>query len=70
VVAFRGGAMSAGQIAQRFSCRWPTVTRHLRVLRQAGLLEVSKNGRGRIYRLRRARLIRGLEGWARWFKRR
>ncbi|MGH7864768.1 MAG: helix-turn-helix domain-containing protein, partial [Candidatus Binataceae bacterium] len=27
--------MSAGEIARRFACRWPTVSRHLRVLEHA-----------------------------------
>ena len=37
VVRFRGGAMTAGEIASRFQCTWPTVSRHLRVLEHAGL---------------------------------
>jgi DNA-binding transcriptional ArsR family regulator len=68
VLRFRGGAMTSSQIAQRFSCRWPTVTRHLRGLEQAGLVEVKKRGRDRIYRLRAGQLIRQLDNWSRWFR--
>jgi DNA-binding transcriptional ArsR family regulator len=68
VLRFRGGAMTSSQIAGRFACRWPTVTRHLRMLEQAGLVEVRKKGRGRIYKLRRARLLGEIDNWARWFK--
>ena len=38
VLHFRGDAMTAGEIAARFSCRWPTVSRHIQVLERAGLV--------------------------------
>ncbi len=56
VVRFRGGEMTAGEIAERFSCAWPTVSRHLRVLERAGLLVHEKHGRTRVYRLNREKL--------------
>jgi DNA-binding transcriptional ArsR family regulator len=67
VVWFRGGAMSAGDIAARFAHSWPTTSRHLRVLEQAGLLEFEKQGRTRLYRLSDARL-QVLHDWLRWFR--
>lgn len=48
--------MTAGEIAGRFECSWPTTTRHLKVLTNAGLVEVTRSGRERVYRLDRARL--------------
>jgi ArsR family transcriptional regulator, repressor of sdpIR and other operons len=64
---FRGGEMSAGEIAERFECSWPTTTRHLNVLREAKLISVVKRGRERVYKLERARL-RGIVGdWMSWF---
>ena len=68
VINFRDGAMTAGEIAARFSCRWPTVTRHLCVLESSGLLSVTKRGRTRTYRLNRRILVGALDGWARWFR--
>jgi DNA-binding transcriptional ArsR family regulator len=65
---FRGGAMSAGQIAERFSCKWPTITRHLNLLVSAGLVHVRKEGRERFYTLDRDRLIEVAGGWLRWFQ--
>ena len=66
---FRGGEMSSGAIAARFSCAWPTVTRHLGVLREAGLVQVTRDGRERSYALDRERL-RGVVGrWIAWFDR-
>ena len=64
---FRGGAMSAGEIAERFGCSWPTTTRHLNVLRDADLVTVAKRGRERIYTLNRQRLTSVAGGWLLWF---
>lgn len=63
VLHYRGGEMTAGEIAERFACRWPTTTRHLRVLETAGLVRVEKRGRERVYRLDERRLKRVTEGW-------
>jgi DNA-binding transcriptional ArsR family regulator len=64
----RGGALSAGQIAERFSCKWPTTTRHLNVLVSAGLVTVRKEGRERFYTVDRDRLVKVAGGWLRWFE--
>jgi DNA-binding transcriptional ArsR family regulator len=66
VVRFRGGTMTAGEIASRFSCSWPTTSRHLRVLEEAGLLSHQKEGRTRVYRINNDKLDRARE-WLRWF---
>ena len=68
VVNARGGRMSAGQIAGRFSCAWPTVSRHLRVLEEAGLLRVDRQGREWVYVLDHARLQAVVGDWLGWFK--
>jgi DNA-binding transcriptional ArsR family regulator len=65
-VHFRGGEMSAGDIAGRFAHAWPTTTRHLRVLEDAGLLAHRKEGRARVYTVDRARLA-VVSGWLGWF---
>lgn len=67
VLHFRGGQMTAGDIASRFQCKWPTVTRHLRVLVDAGLIEVEKEGRERLYCLRHDRLLGVTARWLAWF---
>jgi DNA-binding transcriptional ArsR family regulator len=63
---FRGGAATAGEIAARFAHAWPTTTRHLRVLEQAGLIVHEQDGRHRRYILDRARLGLVAE-WLGWF---
>jgi DNA-binding transcriptional ArsR family regulator len=65
---FRGGEMTAGAIADRFHCSWPTTTRHLRVLEEAGLVTVEKRGRERFYKLETDRLLTIAGDWLGWFK--
>lgn len=50
MIAGRGGTMTSGEIAELFSTAWSTTTRHLAVLREAGLVSVEKRGRERVYR--------------------
>jgi DNA-binding transcriptional ArsR family regulator len=60
--------MTAGDIADRFHCSWPTTSRHLRVLEDAGLVAVEKRGRERIYKLATARLLDVAGAWLDWFR--
>ena len=62
------GSMTAGDIAGRFAHTWPTTTRHLRVLEDAGLLRQTRDGRHRRYEVDRARLDL-LKDWMAWFDR-
>ena len=57
---------TAGEIASRFSHKWPTTTRHLRVLEEAGLVEQRKDGRSRVYAVNKERLAI-VEEWLSWF---
>lgn len=41
----------AGELAEAFPVSRPAVSKHLRVLREAGLVEAEARGRARIYRL-------------------
>ena len=64
---FRGGEMTAGDIAKRFACSWPTTTGHLQILEKAGLVVVEKRGRERLYRLDAKRLLAVAGEWLAWF---
>ena len=66
---FRGGRMSAGEIAERFGCTWPTTSRHLGLLRAAGLVSVERRGRERSYVLETERLNAVVGDWLGWFGR-
>lgn len=50
------GSATAGDIARGFAHRWPTTSRHLRVLEDAGLVRQQRRGRQRLYTVDRARL--------------
>jgi DNA-binding transcriptional ArsR family regulator len=56
--------MSAGEIASHFAISAPAVSRHLRVLRTAGLASVRVDAQRRIYRLNPAPFAE-LSAWAR-----
>jgi DNA-binding transcriptional ArsR family regulator len=50
--ALAGGPATAGELAALLPIARPGVSRHLRVLREAGLVEVRQDAQRRIYRLR------------------
>ena len=58
-----GGELPSGYLARRFGHSWPTTTRHLRVLEESGLVEVSRRGRTSNYRLKRDFVQRVLGDW-------
>jgi DNA-binding transcriptional ArsR family regulator len=64
-IQFRGTA-TAGEIAGRFAHKWPTTTRHLRVLEDAGLVRHERRGRTRVYTVDKTRLALVSE-WLGWF---
>ena len=47
----RDGPLTSGEIAERFDTSWPTVSRHLAVLRDAGLILSVREGQQIIYEL-------------------
>jgi DNA-binding transcriptional ArsR family regulator len=51
LMLLRNGEMTAGEIAGRFDISRPAVSRHLRVLRESGLVVDEVRGRERWYRL-------------------
>jgi DNA-binding transcriptional ArsR family regulator len=62
LMMLRDEPLSAGQIADRFAISRPAVSRHLRVLREAGLVHDTADGRRRVYTLAFAPLEE-LTGW-------
>lgn len=67
VLKAHGGRMTAGEIARRFSCAWPTTSRHLSVLARAGLVAIDRRGRARIYRLNQRVIRRTVGAWVKSF---
>jgi DNA-binding transcriptional ArsR family regulator len=62
VEALGKGEASAGELAALLPIARPGVSRHLRVLREAGLVEVRQDAQRRVYRLRLEPLAE-LDGW-------
>jgi DNA-binding transcriptional ArsR family regulator len=69
LVLLRTRALTAGDIARRFEISRPAVSRHLRVLREAGVVTADTRGRERLYRLAPAPLAE-LAGWLQQFSQR
>ena len=59
----RGGEMAAGDIASRFPIRGPSVSRHLSVLKGAGLVTERRDGNRILYALAGERLALCLGGF-------
>ncbi len=51
VTRLRGGPLAVGQLADEMPVSRPAVSQHLRVLSDAGLLEVRQSGTRRLYHL-------------------
>jgi DNA-binding transcriptional ArsR family regulator len=58
----RGGARSAGELGRQFYSAQPTISKHLKVLEQATLVERSIEGRVHLFRLRR-KPLQDAERW-------
>lgn len=58
----RGEARSASELGRQFRSAQPTISKHLKVLEQAGLVERSVEGRTHRFRLRQ-RPLRDAGGW-------
>jgi DNA-binding transcriptional ArsR family regulator len=60
----RGGRRSVGEIARNFRSSRPAISRHLRLLRSAGLVVTRRKGTARICELN-ARPLRAVDDWLR-----
>jgi DNA-binding transcriptional ArsR family regulator len=60
--ALRTGPLTAGDLADRLPIARPGVSRHLRVLREAGLVDVEARGQYRVYSIRPEPLAE-LDAW-------
>lgn len=56
ITILRDGPLPVHALAANFAISRPAISRHLRVLKQAGLISEDKQGRENLYRLHAARL--------------
>jgi DNA-binding transcriptional ArsR family regulator len=68
VELLRDGALSVNQICARLDLNQPQVSKHLRVLKQAGLVEVEAQAQQRLYELR-PQPLRDLHDWLESYRR-
>ena len=59
--ALSDGDKSVGQLTQALGCPQPTVSRHLKTLRERGLVQASRQGSSVYYRLSDQRIIQALD---------
>lgn len=62
VALLASGEVPAGELAERFPVSRPAISRHLRVLREAGLVRSRTEGRRRLYALD-PRPLREIDDW-------
>ena len=63
----RGGRRTVGEIARNFHTSRPAISKHLRVLRSAGLVVTRREGTARICDLN-ARPLRAIDAWLHDYK--
>ena len=68
VELLRDGPLTVGEIAQRLGLQQPQVSKHLKVLNEAEIVEVQPQANRRIYQLRREP-FQELESWLHSFRR-
>jgi DNA-binding transcriptional ArsR family regulator len=64
----RDGGLAVNEIASRFDVSRPAISKHLRVLHQAHLVQEAREGRNRVYRLN-PEPLRELDRWLEQYRR-
>ncbi|MFF3022613.1 ArsR/SmtB family transcription factor [Gottfriedia sp. NPDC057948] len=67
VELLRDGPLSVGEIAESLGLKQPQVSKHLRVLSEAGLVEVQPIANKRIYKLR-PQPLKEMDSWIQSFR--
>ena len=68
VELLRSGGRSVNEIGDRLSLNQPQVSKHLRVLREVGAVDVRERGRQRLYRLN-GRALKPIHDWVARYER-
>ncbi|HEY6891709.1 MAG TPA: metalloregulator ArsR/SmtB family transcription factor, partial [Solirubrobacter sp.] len=63
-----GGETSVGELVERLGLSQPQVSKHLRVLREVGAVEVRDAGRQRLYRLN-GHALKPIHDWVKTYER-
>ncbi len=60
----KNGQLSATEICEKFDMTPPAISQHLKILREANLVQMEKRAQQHIYRINPSAMLE-LEGWAR-----
>lgn len=63
----RGGPQTVGELASNFRTSRPAISKHLRLLRSAGLVATQKHGAAHVCRLN-AKPLRAINAWLREYE--
>lgn len=66
--ALAGGERTVNELVERLGVAQPQVSKHLRVLREVGLVEAREEGRHRLYRLN-GRSLKPIHDWVKNYER-
>jgi DNA-binding transcriptional ArsR family regulator len=66
--ALTGGERSVGELERKLGLSQPSISKHLRTLREAGMVDVRAVAQRRMYRLRHERL-KALDAWLEPYRR-
>ena len=64
----RAGPRTSGEIADKFSTSWATISRHLSVLKDAGLILAERNGQHVVYELNTTVFQDVVENLIKWLR--
>lgn len=64
----RSGPRSSGEIADKFSTSWATISRHLSVLKDAELILAERNGQHVVYELNTTVFQEVVESLIKWLR--
>ncbi len=64
----RAGPRSSGEIADKFSTSWATISRHLSVLKDAGLILAERDGQRVVYELNTTVFQEVVENLIKWLR--
>jgi DNA-binding transcriptional ArsR family regulator len=64
----RSGPRTSGEIAEKFSTSWATVSRHLSVLKDAELILAERNGQHIVYELNTTVFQEVVENLIKWLR--
>ena len=62
----RSGPKSSGEIAEHFESAWPTISRHLSILRDAELVSTERSGPSIVYEIDTTVFQESLEHFMNW----